>query len=293
MFSRPGARPGDFVTMISQNLDPLAAARPAYWIVMETQAGTHHGAPATAAAAAAATAATAAGATPKSVLVIEDEPDVLDLVAFHLGRAGHRVIRAETGTQGREELKRAHPDLVILDLMLPDMSGIELLQMIGRDRELRKLPVIILSARGSTEDRVLGLELGAVDYVPKPFSPRELVLRVRAVLARAAEADREIPVTIGPLTIDRVQHRVLVEGQEITLTATEFRLLVFLTEHPARVHERDRLLDAVWGSEVFIGPRTVDAHVANLRGKLGAAGDMIQTVRGFGYRFEPPVARSR
>lgn len=256
---------------------------------METAASTHHAAP----AGAAATSTAAAGAIPKSILVIEDEPDVLDLVAFHLGRAGHRVIRAETGARGREELTRAHPDLVILDLMLPDMSGIELLQMIGRDRELRKLPVIILSARGSTEDRVLGLELGAVDYVPKPFSPRELVLRVRAVLARAAEADRETPVTIGPLTIDRVQHRVLVEGREITLTATEFRLLIFLTEHPARVHERDRLLDAVWGADVFIGPRTVDAHVANLRGKLGPAGDMIQTVRGFGYRFDPPAAHSR
>jgi two-component system phosphate regulon response regulator PhoB len=237
--------------------------------------------------------AVAAGAPVKSVLIIEDEPDVLELVSFHLGRAGYRVVPAPTGARGREELKRARPDLVILDLMLPDMSGLELLQVIGRERELRNMPVIILSARGSTEDRVLGLELGAVDYVPKPFSPRELVLRVRAVLARAGETDRESPVTIGALTIDRAQHRVLVDGREIVLTATEFRILVFLSERPGRVHERDRLLDKIWGSDVFIGPRTVDAHIANLRGKLGIAGDMIQTVRGFGYRFEPPPAPAR
>jgi two-component system phosphate regulon response regulator PhoB len=248
--------------------------------------------PVTAHSAAAAT-SSQAGLPPKSVLVIEDELDVLELIAFHLSRAGYRVISAETGGKGRQELARARPDLVILDLMLPDMSGIELLQMIGRDRDLRHLPVIILSARSSTEDRVLGFELGAVDYVPKPFSPRELVLRVRAVLARPAAADREALLTIGPLTVDRARHRVTVEGSEIILTATEFRLLVFLTEHAARVHERDHLLDAVWGADVFVGPRTVDAHVANLRGKLGPAGGMIQTVRGFGYRFDPAPARSR
>jgi two-component system phosphate regulon response regulator PhoB len=226
----------------------------------------------------------------KSVLVVEDEPDVLELVAFHLSRAGFNVLQAETGEQARTELRRSAPDLVILDLMLPDMSGLELLQMMGRDRHLSTVPVVILSARGSTEDRVLGLELGAVDYVPKPFSPRELVLRVRAVLTRSAETEGEKAMVLGPLIIDQAQHRVLVDGQEVTLTATEFRLLRFFTAHPGRVHERDRLLDEVWGTDVFIGPRTVDAHIANLRGKLGSAGDMIQTVRGFGYRFDPPPA---
>jgi two-component system phosphate regulon response regulator PhoB len=166
--------------------------------------------------------------------------------------------------------------------MLPDLSGLEILKELSR-RET-EVPVIILSARASAEDRELGLELGAADYVPKPFSPRELVLRVRAVLARAGgEAER--PLELGPLRIDRSEHRVAVDGTEVQLTATEFRLLTFLATHPERVHERDRLLDLVWGTEVFVGPRTVDAHVANLRGKLGQAGAMIQTVRGFGYRF--------
>lgn len=224
----------------------------------------------------------------KSVLVVEDEPDVLDLVAFHLGRSGYQVLRADRGAKAQEHLKRTRPDLVILDLMLPDMSGLEILQTMGEDGRLRAVPVIILSARASTEDRVLGLELGAVDYVPKPFSPRELVLRVRAVLARHATSERERPLAIGELVIDRTQHRVTVSGVEITLTATEFRLLIFLAEHPGRVHDRDQLLDEVWGRDICIGPRTVDAHVANLRQKLGVAGEMVQTVRGFGYRFERP-----
>ena len=227
-------------------------------------------------------------ATAKSVLVVEDEPDVLDLVAFHLGRSGYQVLRADRGAKAQEHLKRTRPDLVILDLMLPDMSGLEILQTMGEDGRLRGVPVIILSARASTEDRVLGLELGAVDYVPKPFSPRELVLRVRAVLARHAVAERDRPLVIGELVIDRTQHRVTVAGAEITLTATEFRLLIFLAEHPGRVHDRDQMLDEVWGRDICIGPRTVDAHVANLRQKLGPAGEMVQTVRGFGYRFERP-----
>jgi two-component system, OmpR family, phosphate regulon response regulator PhoB len=224
----------------------------------------------------------------KSVLVVEDEPDVLELVAFHLGRSGYQVIRAERGREAQEQLRRNRPDLVILDLMLPDMSGLEILQGMSKDDRMRTIPVIILSARASTEDRVLGLELGAVDYVPKPFSPRELVLRVRTVLARNASDENERPLAIGELLIDRVQHRVTVAGEEITLTATEFRLLIFLAEHAGRVHDRDQLLDHVWGQDICIGPRTVDAHVANLRQKLGVAGDLVQTVRGFGYRFERP-----
>jgi two-component system phosphate regulon response regulator PhoB len=224
----------------------------------------------------------------KSVLLVEDEPDVLDLVAFHLGRAGYQVLRADRGAKAQEHLKRGRPDLVILDLMLPDMSGLEILQTMGEEGRLRTVPVIILSARASTEDRVLGLELGAVDYVPKPFSPRELVLRVRAVLARHASAEGERPLTLGGLVIDRTQHRVTVDGNEVLLTATEFRLLIFLAEHSGRVHDRDQLLDEVWGRDICIGPRTVDAHVANLRQKLGSAGEMVQTIRGFGYRFERP-----
>jgi two-component system phosphate regulon response regulator PhoB len=226
------------------------------------------------------------------VLLVEDEPDVLDLVAFHLGRSGYQVLRAERGAQAQDHLKRTRPDLVILDLMLPDMSGLEILQAMGEDGRLRTVPVIILSARASTEDRVLGLELGAVDYVPKPFSPRELVLRVRAVLARHATAEGDRPLAFGELVIDRAQHRVMVATEEILLTATEFRLLNFLAEHPGRVYDRDQLLDEVWGRDICIGPRTVDAHVANLRQKLGLAGDMVQTVRGFGYRFERPAAAS-
>jgi two-component system phosphate regulon response regulator PhoB len=222
---------------------------------------------------------------PKTVLVVDDEPDVIELVAFHLGRAGYRVISAETGAKAHAELRRARPDLVILDLMLPDLSGLEILKELAqRDAEL---PVIVLSARTGAEDRVLGFELGATDYVPKPFSPRELVLRVRAVLARSLGGS-DHPLEFGPLRIDRTEHRVTVDGSEAKLTATEFRLLIFLVDHGGRVHERDRLLDLVWGTDVFVGPRTVDAHIANLRGKLGRAGTMIQTVRGFGYRFAAP-----
>lgn len=226
-----------------------------------------------------------------TILVVEDEPDVLDLVAFHLDRAGYRVIRAETGATALAEIERSHLDILILDLMLPDMSGLDILKGLQQDRRGLPLPfpVIILSARASVEDRVLGLELGAIDYVPKPFSPRELVLRVRAVLNRQG-SDRERLLEFGPLRIDPVEHRVTVGGVEVPLTRTEFRLLSLLTGSPARVFERDRLLDQIWGTEVYVGPRTVDTHMANLRGKLGHAGVMIQTVRGFGYRFNPQLA---
>jgi two-component system phosphate regulon response regulator PhoB len=229
-----------------------------------------------------------------TILVVEDEPDVLELVAFHLDHAGYRVIRAETGAQAQAEIQRSRPDVLILDLMLPDMSGLDILKGLQRDRRGGPLPfpVIILSARASVDDRVLGLELGAIDYVPKPFSPRELVLRVRAVLNRLGP-NRDRLLEFGSLRIDPVEHRVTVDGVEVPLTRTEFRLLSLLAGNPARVFERDRLLDDIWGAEVYIGPRTVDTHMANLRGKLGAAGAMIQTVRGFGYRFEPQAAPRR
>ena len=225
-------------------------------------------------------------ATAKSVLVVEDEPDVLDLVAFHLGRAGYQVLRADRGAKAQEYLKRTRPDLVILDLMLPDMSGLEILQTMGEDGRLRGVPVIILSARASTEDRVLGLELGAVDYVPKPFSPRELVLRVRAVLARHATAERERPLAIGELVIDRTQHRVLVAGAEVVLTATEFRLLHFLASHPGRVFTRDQLLTRVIGEEAIVIDRNIDVHVRAIRKKLGEQRQLVETIRGVGYRFK-------
>jgi DNA-binding response OmpR family regulator len=229
-----------------------------------------------------------------TILVVEDEPDVLDLVAFHLDRAGYRVIRAETGATAQAEIARSRPDVLILDLMLPDMSGLDILKGLQQERRGLPLPfpVIILSARASVEDRVLGLELGAIDYVPKPFSPRELVLRVRAVLNRQGSG-RDRLLEFGQLRIDPVEHRVSVGGVEVPLTRTEFRLLALLTGSPARVFERDRLLDQIWGTEVYVGPRTVDTHMANLRGKLGQAGVMIQTVRGFGYRFNPQLASGR
>ena len=220
------------------------------------------------------------------ILVIEDESDIRQVLDYNLKSAGHEVFEAARGVDGLRLVREREPDLVLLDLMLPDMLGTEVCRSIKDNPATRTLPVVMLTARGEEIDRVVGFEIGADDYITKPFSVRELVLRIRAVLRR-----RELPVSDGPniefgnLRIDRAAHRVWVEGEEVELTALEFKLLVTLYERRNRVQSRSALLDEVWGIDTKISTRTVDAHVKRLREKMGAARDYIETVRGVGYRF--------
>jgi two-component system phosphate regulon response regulator PhoB len=221
------------------------------------------------------------------ILVVEDEADLADLVAFNLREEGHEVTIAPDGNTALAEIQRGRPDLVVLDVMLPDISGIEVCRRLRRKRETVRLPVIMLTAKTDEVDRVVGFEVGADDYVTKPFSPRELVLRVEAILRRTIpNADVEGPqvITLGALLIDVPAHRVEVLGEEILLTALEFRLLLDLATRAGRVQSRDALLERVWGYAPNVETRTVDTHVKRLREKLGAGAKQIETVRGVGYR---------
>jgi two-component system phosphate regulon response regulator PhoB len=220
------------------------------------------------------------------VLVVDDEPDLLELVRVNLSQSGYTVETAASGSEALAALRRAPPDVMVLDLMLPDLSGTELCARVRADQRLTGLPIIMLTAKSEEIDRVVGLELGADDYVTKPFSPRELALRVRAVLRRRAPAGEEARVfEHGDLRVDPDSHRATVSGREISLTAKEFQLLVALMGRPGRVMTRERLLDEVWGSDITVTSRTIDTHLKRLREKLGKAGDLIETVRGVGYRF--------
>ncbi len=220
------------------------------------------------------------------IAVIEDEADLQTLLGYNLRLAGHEVLAATAGSDGLRLAKERRPDLVLLDLMLPDLPGTEVLRRLKRDPATQAIPVVMVTARGEEVDRVVGFELGADDFVVKPFSTRELLLRIDAVLRRtqAAGAPPRL-VEFGRLRLDREAHRVFVDGGEVPLTALEFRLLVTLHERKNRVQSRAALLDAVWGIEAAITTRTVDANVKRLREKLGAAGVYIETVRGVGYRF--------
>ena len=222
------------------------------------------------------------------ILIVDDEADLAETLAFNLEREKYRT---RTAHDGKAALAAASasppPDLILLDLMLPDMSGTEICKKLRAQPATRDIPVIMLTARGEEVDRVLGLELGADDYVVKPFSVRELLLRIRAVLRRATNVPEE-PVSsreFGCLKIDAEAHRVWVQGQEVVLTALEFRLVSMLLDRKGRVQSRDSLLEEVWQMPAELTTRTVDTHVKRLRQKLGAAGDYIQTVRGVGYRF--------
>jgi len=221
------------------------------------------------------------------ILVVEDEADLADLVAFNLRGEGHEVTIAPDGNTALAEIQRGQPDLVVLDVMLPDISGIEVCRRLRRKRDTVRLPVIMLTAKTDEVDRVVGFEVGADDYVTKPFSPRELVLRVEAILRRtipSAEVDGPQVITLGSLLIDVPAHRVEVLGEEVLLTALEFRLLLDLASRAGRVQSRDALLERVWGYAPNVETRTVDTHVKRLREKLGAGAKQIETVRGVGYR---------
>lgn len=226
----------------------------------------------------------------KTILVVEDEPDLAQIVAYNLAREGYRTVTASSGEQALEVLSASpRPDLVLLDLMLPGMSGTEVCRAMRADAELEQIPVIMLTARGDEIDRVVGFEVGADDYVTKPFSVRELMLRVRAQLRRrdgaGAPAEVATQVSFGVLQIDRSAHRVLVEAEEVLLTALEFRLLDTFLQRRGRVQTRERLLSDVWGIDADVTTRTVDTHVKRLRHKIGAASAYIETLRGVGYRF--------
>ncbi|MGH8221853.1 MAG: phosphate regulon transcriptional regulator PhoB [Woeseiaceae bacterium] len=220
------------------------------------------------------------------VLIVEDETPIREMIAFHLTRAGFDTLEAGDCRQARELLADERPDLALVDWMLPDMSGLELTRMLKREQENENLAVIMLTARADEYDKVSGLEGGADDYLTKPFSPRELIARIQAVLRRSKSAG-EGPVHAGALTLDAAGHRVTAGGEEIPLGPTEYRLLKFLMTHPDRVYSRTRLLDRVWGANVYIEERTVDVHVRRLRKALSKSGAdrYIQTVRGAGYRF--------
>jgi two-component system phosphate regulon response regulator PhoB len=229
------------------------------------------------------------------VLVVDDEPDITALVAYHLARAGYRVSTAANGPDALRAAREERPDVVVLDLMLPGASGYEVLQELRRLDDTRQVGVILLTSRREEADRIRGLSLGADDYLTKPFSPAELALRVGALLRRlsAPAVEGGSTLTAGGITIDRSAHRVTLHGEELPLTATEYKLLLTLVERRGRVQSRPQLLETVWEAQPDIQTRTVDMHVQRLRTKLGAEGDRIETVRGFGYRFAGPEREGR
>jgi two-component system phosphate regulon response regulator PhoB len=228
-----------------------------------------------------------------AIIVVDDEPDVRDVLEYNLKEAGHEVAVVGCGREGLQLVRERRPDLVLLDLMLPDLPGTEVCRAIKAEETTRGVAVVILTARGHEIDRVVGFELGADDYVTKPFSVRELLLRIRAVLRRAKSTPSETSdlIELGALKIDRAEHRVWVSDQAIQLTNIELRLLLTLYDRRTRVQSRETLLYVVWGDDARISLRTVDAHVKRLRHKLGAARDYVQTVRGVGYRFSSEPAR--
>jgi two-component system, OmpR family, phosphate regulon response regulator PhoB len=220
------------------------------------------------------------------ILVVEDEAPIRQMIAFNLSRAGFDVDEAEDTSSARIKIANTRPDLVLIDWMLPDSSGLELTRLLRRDEACSDLPIIMLTAKAEEKDKVLGLEGGADDYITKPFSPKELVARVKALLRRATP-DPEEPLIAESLRLDPISHRVTVGEHEVNLGPTEFRLLKFLMQNPDRVYSRAQVLDIVWGQNVYVEERTVDVHVRRLRQALEAfsADQYVQTVRGAGYRF--------
>ena len=224
---------------------------------------------------------------PANILLVEDEPAIQELIAFNLTQAGHHVLRAASAENAMTLVKNALPDLILLDWMLLGASGVEFAKKLRADERTRGVPIIMLTARSDEQDKITGLETGADDYITKPFSPRELQARIKAVLRRRAPQMTDDAVDINGLRLDPVTHRVHGHGQPIDLGPTEFRLLHFFMTHPERVHSRAQLLDQVWGDHVFVEERTVDVHIRRLRSALEPSqhDSLIQTVRGTGYRF--------
>ncbi len=221
------------------------------------------------------------------VLVVDDEEDILELVKYNLAKEGFQVDCATTGEDALAAARSKRPDLVILDLMLPGIDGLDVCRRLKKDPKTEPIPVVMLTAKGEEADVVTGLELGADDYVTKPFSPRVLSARVRAVLRRKSQAapDETAPLAAGDLTIDTQRHEVKVKGKPVDLTATEFRIVQFLARRPGWVFTRYQIVEAARGMDAAVTDRSVDVHIVSLRRKLGAAGERVETVRGVGYRF--------
>lgn len=229
--------------------------------------------------------------TQASILVIEDEEAIQELIAVNLEHAGHRVQRAASASQARVLIRDALPDLVLLDWLLPDTPGIDFAKQLRADRRTRDIPIIMLTARAQEQDKVSGLESGADDYITKPFSARELLARIQAVMRRRAPQLADEIVEIDGLILDPVAHRVTARGSPLEMTPTEFRLLRFFMTHPERAYSRQQLLDAIWGDHIFVDERTVDVHIRRLRKALepAALDDLVETVHGTGYRFRNNV----
>ncbi len=225
----------------------------------------------------------------KKIVVIEDEPDILEIIEYNLNRDRFRVLTCTDGLRGLEMVRRESPDLVLLDLMLPGMDGIEICRRLKADPLTQSIPVMMVTAKGEESEIVLGLGVGADDYVTKPFSPRELIARVRAVLRRGEGRDpgeEESRISRGKLIIDRDRFEVRLDSEPIALTATEFRLLHFLASHPGRVFQRDQLLSRVIGGHAFVSDRNIDVHIRSIRKKLRNNRELIETIRGVGYCFK-------
>jgi len=226
---------------------------------------------------------------PKRIAIVEDEAELASLIEYNLTRQGYETLVLDGSKGAVQELERAKPDLILLDVMLPDLDGFELCRRIRASDLLGRTPVLFLTARSDEVDRVLGLEIGGDDYMTKPFSPRELIARVKAHLRRGEMDTEPAPSAIGPFRLDRTARRVFLRDRELELTSTEFNLLEFFLSHPGRAYSRDRLLESVWGEQRFVTPRTVDVHVRRLREQIEERPDApryLTTVRGFGYRFE-------
>jgi DNA-binding response OmpR family regulator len=221
-------------------------------------------------------------------MVIEDEKEIRDLVRYNLERAGYRVVPVDDGEKALREAFASRPDAVVLDLMLPGQSGLEVLRELRDEPTTRDLPIIILTARSAEMDKLIGFEQGADDYLTKPFSPRELVARLHALLRRARPEHRGAILEVGPLRVDTLSREAVFRGRPLTLTFREFELLAFLARHPGLVHSRDELLRKVWGYDYLGQTRTVDVHVRRLRQKLGEEGQPIKTVTGAGYKLDAP-----
>ncbi len=227
----------------------------------------------------------------KRIFIIEDDRDIIELIRYNLEQEGFSLTSARDGLTGLDQVKKSPPDLLLLDLMLPKLTGLEICKAIRRDEKLNRLPILMLTARGDESDRVIGLELGADDYVTKPFSPRELVARVKALLRRTTFSEKETErfIEAGPLAIDPECYRVTRNAKPLILSTLEFRLLYFLASHQNKVYTRDQLLDAVWGTERFVTPRSVDACMRRLREKVEEDPEnpiFLKTLRGAGYLFE-------
>ncbi len=221
----------------------------------------------------------------QTILVVDDEPDIVEIIQYNLEKSGFDVIVAADGPAALEKARDETPDLIVLDLMLPGLEGTDVCRILKQEERTRSIPILMLTAKSEEIDRIIGLELGADDYVVKPFSPREIALRIRNILRRRSAPETPGPVRAGPLVIDVEGHHVSVSGSTVSLTATEFKLLAILFQRRGRVQTREELLDVVWGYDYMGYGRTVDAHIKRLREKLGEAAGMVETVRGVGYRF--------